>query len=145
MENKKPITLLLPDLEKKVNPTYLTEEESFCKLLSSNKPCLVYFMVDWSVYETISRFVVFTSILELENRPDIHIIDCSDQSQDYLENWLKAQDPKLKWLYAQGHGELLLIKNGALSELIKFPFRLKRDEMTAVLKKWLDTQHNEIL
>jgi hypothetical protein len=49
------------------------------------------------------------------------MIDCSNQKNKYLENWLGKQKENLSHLYYGGYGETLLISKGEVLDCINNP------------------------
>ena len=112
---------LLNKLEQKGNLNELQTIEDFERILKLNK-AILYFTVNWSGPEKISRYIIFSIFIEFNNKETpVYIIDCSDQNKKYIKDWLIRQRENKNHLYYGGLGETLLIKNGEITDYILNP------------------------
>ena len=129
------ITELLKKLESKFELKELKTHEDFKKMLKLEK-VIIYFFVNWSGPERISRYFVYKTLYELDtiNIP-VYKIDCSDRNGDYVEKWLSEQWKKSGKHTHHGNGEVALVKNGNIDELI-IPTRTGMKKVKEMFLSW---------
>ena len=121
----------------------LITQKDFFDILKIHK-AIIYFLVDWSGQERISRSIINQALNEFDKLEiPIFKVDCSDQSKDYLINWLIEQQGNKKDFYYGGYGETLLIENGEIADFIKYPGQLGLVKTKEILKKWANTSTNK--
>lgn len=114
----------------------LATQQDFESVLNLDK-VLIYLLVDWSVPERASRYVVYKTLSDLEvNEIPVFKIDCSDQEKQYVVNWLLGQREDFYRLYYGGNGEILLLEKGKLTDFIKLPFQLGLENVRNKMLAW---------
>jgi len=127
---------LLNGLEKACNIKELISKEEFIDVLKLNK-AIIYMLVDWSGPELASRYSVYQSIIELgPNGTPVFKIDCSDQTKQYIVDWLIEQRASDKDFYCGGWGETLYLNNGNIIDFIKYPAHIGRVKTKEKLAEW---------
>jgi hypothetical protein len=134
---------LLNNLEKTSGLTDLPSQESFLDILKLDK-AMVYLLVDWSGPERVSRYNIYKALNEFGGKCEMPVfkIDCSDQTKEYVIDWLIGQRENKKELYYGGWGETLLIEKGTIVDLINNPGQLGLDKTKEKLKEWDKTGAN---
>jgi hypothetical protein len=118
----------------------LPSQQSFLDILKLDK-AILYLLVDWSGPERVSRYNIYKAINELGKKCEIPVykIDCTDQTKEFIIDWLIAQRENKKEFYYGGWGEALFIENGAIVDLIKNPGQIGLDKTREKLKEWNNT------
>lgn len=98
---------------------------------------IIYISVNWSAQERISRNVLNTVMTELRiNEFPIFKIDCSEQTNKYVEDWLVSQSPQN--LYSNGYGEIIFVAYGKIIDYIKYPGELGIEKTKTKIEHWLN-------
>ncbi|MES2772555.1 MAG: hypothetical protein V4722_00130 [Bacteroidota bacterium] len=114
----------------------LPSKQSFLNILKLDK-AVVYLLVDWSGPERVSRYFIYKALNELDNKNlPVFKIDCSDQTKEYVVEWLAGQGENKKYFYYGGWGETLLIAQGIIVDVIENPGKLGLDKTKAKLNEW---------
>lgn len=132
------ITLeLLNNLEKSLKIIDIVTEQDFRNFVKQDKS-LIYFLVDWSGPERVSRSFVYKALNELHLKELlIYKIDCSKQEKKYIEEWLVSQGENKTRFYTSGCGEFCLIKNGEIIDFISQPWQLGQNETKNKIIEWV--------
>jgi hypothetical protein len=127
---------LLNNLEAENNIKELHTEQDFFEVLKLNR-AIVYMLVDWSGPERVSRYLVYQELKELgSNGTPVFKIDCSDQTKEYIVDWLVKQRESNKEFYYGGWGETLLLDQGNIVDYISNPAKLGRMKTKEKLAEW---------
>ena len=114
----------------------IVPQTDFVELLSL-KYVIIYLLVEWSGSERISRSYVFEALKELgEEGTPAFIIDCSEQTNGYVDTWLTAQKESRTGFCTGGYGETLLISSGNIIDFIKNPGKLGSEKTKQKLTEW---------
>jgi hypothetical protein len=115
----------------------IVNEAELYEMLKVEK-AIVWIWVNWSVYAYQSRSVIHQVLkrLELIEIP-IFKIDCSEQENRYVEDWLATHSKGTEYLYSNGYGEMLLVENGRVVDYIKFPGALGIEKTKETIVGWL--------
>lgn len=99
----------------------LVTQKDFLDVLSLEW-AIVYMQVDWSGPERASRGCVYKALNELgvAGTP-VFKIDCSDQTKQYIVDWLIEQKKENLDIYYGGSGETLFLHKGNIMEYIRYP------------------------
>ena len=128
---------LLDNLEQMSELGTISSEQEFSEVLRLPK-AIMYFLVDWSGPERISRPAIYRVISEINlNKTPFFKVDCSDQRQEYIMKWLTTQPRLFNDSYHGGWGETLLLKNGFIVDYIKYPGKLGLDKTRAIIENWV--------
>ena len=115
----------------------IIDESNFNEILKL-PVAIIYITVDWSGQERISRSIIKEVLNKLDPKEiAIFEIDCSNQDKKYIGDWLTNQSKQLGHMYSNGYGETLLIKNGQVTDYIKYPGDLGIEETKVRIKQWL--------
>lgn len=114
----------------------MTTEAEFLNVLKLDK-AIIYLFVDWSGPERISRFIVFKTLSDI-GKIEIPLfkIDCSDQTKNYVVDWLIEQRENKKGFNYGGCGETLLMSKGKIINFIKNPGQLGPEKTTKKIHEW---------
>lgn len=124
------------DLEKAIGIIELATEEEFMAVLTLDR-AMIYWQVNWSGPERISRYVVYMALHGLEDLSfPLFKIDCSDSSRQYAVDWLFAQIQKGKAVKPGGNGEVLLVGSGEIIDFISNPGLLGLEGTKASINAW---------
>ena len=127
---------LLNNLEKSGAISDLTTEDDFFKVINRDR-VIIYFLVNWSGPERMSRYYIYRALNELDKvGTEVFKIDCSDQTKKHVVDWLIGQRENRKDLYYGGWGETLLISKGEIVDLIKNPGELGFEKTKQKLQEW---------
>src|ERR1700712_4000561 len=89
----------LDNLEKLIGLTDLFTDQDFLDVLKLDR-AIIYMLVDWSGPERISRYTVYKVLNELDKKEiALFKINCSDQTKDYVVDWLIRQRENQKDFY----------------------------------------------
>ncbi len=116
--------------------------EEFADLLKFKK-AILYLQVDWSGPEHMARGLVYNLLNELKidtltsNTTPFFKLDCSDDLPAFIKNWFDAQSPRRN-VYSHGYGELLLVQNGTIIQLIENPTSYGKEKIHGELVLWLN-------
>jgi hypothetical protein len=128
---------LLNSLEKTSNIKELVTEQKFLDVLNLDK-AIIYMLVDWSGPERISRYLVYQVLTDLgpEEGTPVFKIDCSDQTKEYIVDWLVKQRESNKEFYYGGCGETLFLNQGDIVDYIGNPAKIGRMKTEEKLAEW---------
>jgi hypothetical protein len=133
---------LLDKSEKDGGLAELSSKERFLDILKLDK-AILYLLVDWSGPERESRYIVYRALNELNKKEiPVYKIDCSDQTKEYVVDWLIGQKGNKKHFYYGGWGETLFIEKGKVIDFIENPAQLGLDKTKEKLKQWVNTAAN---
>jgi hypothetical protein len=139
MNTTKPIHItadLLNNLERTNGIKELVAQEDFFDVLKIEQ-AIVYLLVNWSGPELVSRYCVYQSLSELGKvGMPVFKIDCSDQSKEYIVEWLEKQKEENIQFYYGGWGETLFLYKGNIVDYISNPAKLGLLETKETLSKW---------
>lgn len=124
------------ELEKRIGIINLSNQQQFQTMLHLDR-AIVYISVNWSGPERISRYCVYQALDQIQNKiiPVIKI-DCSEQDNRYIEEWLADQKESNKHVYSGGCGETLLIKQGNIIDMIRNPGQSGPEKTKEMLTDW---------
>lgn len=127
---------LLNNLEQANGIQELVTQQDFSDMLKIEK-AIVYLLVNWSGPELVSRYCVYQGLKELgtEGTPAFKI-DCSDQSKEYIVEWLDKQREGKKEFYYGGWGETLFLHKGDIVDYISNPAKLGLANTKEKLSEW---------
>ena len=127
---------LLNGLEQTNGIKELVTQQDFFDMLNIEK-AIVYLLVNWSGPELASRYCVYQALNELgaECTPSFKI-DCSDQSKEYIVQWLEKQKEGNIQFYYGGWGETLFLQKGDIVEYISNPAKLGLAKTKEKLSEW---------
>lgn len=115
-------------------------QQEFQTMLQLDR-AIVYISVDWSGPERISRYCVYKALSEIQhNMIPVFKIDCSEQDNRYIEEWLRDQKESNKYVYSGGCGETLLIERGHVIDMIRNPGQSGPEKTKEMLIGW----HNHL-
>lgn len=139
LNTNKPVHItaeLLNHLERTNGIKELVTQQDFFDLLKIEQ-AIVYLLVNWSGPELASRYCVYKALNELgtEGTPSFKI-DCSDQSKEYIVDWLEKQKEGDIHFYYGGWGETLFLYKGNITDYISNPAKLGLSQTKKKLSKW---------
>jgi hypothetical protein len=127
---------LLDDLERSSGLSELSTPQDLEDVLKLDK-AIIYFLVDWSGPERLSRYAVYSVLNELKNEgTPVFKIDCSDQKKKYVEDWLTGQRESKRDFYYGGWGETILISKGQIIDVIANPSQVGLIKTKEKIKEW---------
>jgi hypothetical protein len=104
--------------------TTINKESEFLAAINLHKS-IIYFLVDWSVPERVSRGIMFKALDYIDLRGIlVYQIDRSKGDATFAEDWLIKQKKITPEFSYGGWGEILLFTNGVLVDFIQYPFKL---------------------
>lgn len=134
-------TDLLNTLEQTNGIKEIVTQQDFFDVLKIEK-AIVYLLVNWSGPELVSRYCVYQALNELvTGGTPAFKIDCSDQSKDYIVEWLDKQREGKKEFYYGGWGETLFLYKGVIVDYINNPAKLGLKKTKEKLSKWKNAAH----
>jgi hypothetical protein len=114
----------------------LESQQEFLDTIMLDKS-IIYLLVDWSGQERMSRAVVYKTLNDLnKDGTPVFQIDCSDQTKEYVVEWLTVQQDNKQDFYFGGYGETLLVAKGKLIDFIKYPGQLGLEKTKEKLTEW---------
>ncbi len=127
---------LLDNLENSSGLIDLATEYDFFKVIKQDR-VIIYFLVDWSGPERISRYTVYKALNDINKTgTPVFKIDCSDQTKKYVVDWLIGQRENKKHFYYGGWGETLLISKGDIVDFLSNPGQLGYEKTKQKLEEW---------
>lgn len=127
---------LLNDLEKSGRLLDLPTERDFFEVIKYEK-VIIYFLVNWSGPERLSRFYVYKALDEIDSvGTPAFKIDCSCLTKQSVVDWLTGQRENGKNFYYGGWGETLLISKGEILDVIKNPAQIGFKGTKEKLQEW---------
>ncbi len=127
----------MESLENLIGIRSITNKREFDEMLQIPK-AIIYILANWSGQERNSRSVVY-SVLNTLKITDVPIfkIDCSEQDNRYVEDWLDKLATDMKFFYSNGYGETLLVSHGIVIDFIKYPADLGVENTRLKIKGWI--------
>lgn len=115
----------------------ILSEQDFLQMLNLPK-AILYISVNWSVYERVSRAVILKVLVQLQDASvPIYNVDCSEQNNKYVEEWLNIQATPMQHMYSNGYGETILIEFGRVVNYIKNPGTTGIENAKTQIEGWL--------
>jgi hypothetical protein len=98
---------------------------------------IIYLLVDWSGQERASRHVIYNALSDLnEDGVSVFQIDCADETNQYVLDWLIEQQNNKQGFRYGGYGETLLVERGEIIDYIKYPAELGLEKTKEKLTDW---------
>lgn len=115
----------------------IVSEEEFRVAINLDK-AIIYFLVNWSDQERISRSKVHQILNEIDvfGIP-IFQIDCSTHATEYVINWLLEQKNSTKGFIYGGYGETILVNKGEIIDFINYPGQFEFDKLKEKISDWV--------
>jgi hypothetical protein len=139
MDTQKTINIttdLLDNLESSSGIINLTTEDAFLEVIKRDR-VIIYFLVDWSGPERISRYYVYKALNDIDKTgTPVFKIDCTDQTKKHVVDWLIGQRENKKHFYYGGWGETLLISKGDIVDFLGNPGQLGYEKTKQKLEEW---------
>lgn len=124
------------ELEKSIGIMDVPNQQQFQTMLHLDR-AIVYISVNWSGPERISRYCVYQALNEIQhNKIPVFKIDCSEQENRYVEEWLTDQKESNKHIYSGGWGETLLIEQGNVIDILRNPGQSGPEKTKETLANW---------
>jgi len=100
---------------------------------------IVYFQVDWSGPERLSRLFVKRAIASLDVKmTPVFRIDCSNATGGFIESWFESQSKEIIGLLYGGWGETLLLSYGNILDFISYPAALGYENTRQKIEGWIN-------
>lgn len=106
------------------------------------KEYILYFLVDWSGSERLSRYRVFNYFSAINEEITILFIDGTNQSRKFISSVSDKIGENLEMQYIGGHGTISFIRENKVLDEIKHPHTLDREKLEMKLTKWVKTIAN---
>ena len=130
-------TARLYNLEKQSGLVEVCTIQDFWSALQLDR-AIIYLEVNWSGPERLSCYNVFRALSEInKDETALFKVDCSNQTKDYVINWLLSQKENQEGLYFGGWGETLLLEKGNIVDFIKNPGQSGLAQTKLKLLEWL--------
>jgi hypothetical protein len=116
---------------------YISSEQEFAAVCELPK-AIIYIQVDWSGPERESRAVFQDALQQTDSKGiPVYKIDCTDQQQEYFENWLITQDQHVHLFYTGGYGETIFMQYGIVKDYLNYPGKAGVAATKAKLERWM--------
>lgn len=126
----------LDNLERSGSIIDLATEDDFFEVIKCDR-VIIYFLVEWSGPERLSRYYVYKALNEINKiGTPVFKVDCSDQTKKYVIDWLIGQRENKKHFYCGGWGETLLISKGDIVDFLINPGQLGYEKIKQKLEEW---------